>query len=98
LGLACLVELHAREEMVKLTDIKPPIVGVNSRDLDTLQIDLDNAALMLLDVHAPMRIAESGIKTRDHIERLKGANGFLVGETLMRSRNLEATFLELLYG
>jgi len=98
LGLGCLVELHHEKEHEKLRDIKPPIVGVNARDLDTLQIDIDNAARMLLDVQAPMRIAESGIRSRADIERLKGANGFLIGETLMRSTNLEATFLELLYG
>jgi indole-3-glycerol phosphate synthase len=98
LGLGCLVELHHRKELEKLRDIKPAVVGVNARDLDTLQIDLDNAARMLLEVRAPIRIAESGIRSRSDIERLKGANGFLIGEALMRSTNVEATFLELLHG
>lgn len=98
LGLACLVELHHRKELEKLRDIKPAIVGVNARDLDTLQIDLGSSAKLLLEVQAPLRIAESGIRSRSDVERLKGANGFLIGETLMRSTNVEATFLELLYG
>jgi indole-3-glycerol phosphate synthase len=98
LGLGCLVELHNRKELEKLTDITPTVVGVNARDLDTFQIDLANAARMLLEVQAPIRIAESGIRSRSDIERLKGANGFLIGEALMRSTNVEATFLELLYG
>jgi indole-3-glycerol phosphate synthase len=98
LGLDCLIELHKRVEMERLTDIKPSIIGVNSRDLDTLQIEMENAAEMLLDVRAPFRIAESGIRSRLDIEQLKGANGFLIGEALMRSTKVEATFQELLYG
>jgi indole-3-glycerol phosphate synthase len=98
LDLACLIELHGPEELEKLKDIKPRIVGVNARDLDTLQIDLNKAAKLLPLVQAPMRIAESGIKSRQDIERFRSANGFLIGETLMRSKNLEATFEELLYG
>lgn len=98
LGLECLVEIHQKEEMTKLADLRPPIVGVNSRDLDTLRIDLDRAQALLAEVKAPIRIAESGIKTRQDIDRFKDANGFLIGETLMRSDNVEETFLELLHG
>ncbi len=98
LGLPCLIELHEQEEAEKVADIEAPIIGVNSRDLDTLQTDLERAARLLLQVRAPMRIAESGIRSREDIARLKGANGFLIGETLMRSTNVEATFRELLYG
>jgi indole-3-glycerol phosphate synthase len=98
LGLACLVELHARDELERLSEIGAQMVGVNARDLDTLHIDLDRASEMLCKVRAPMRIAESGIKSRKDIERFKAANGFLIGETLMRSKDLEATFAELLHG
>lgn len=98
LGLACLVEIHRKEEMAKLSDLHPPIVGINSRDLDTLQIDLKRTEKLLSEVNAPLKIAESGIKTRQDIARLGQANGFLIGETLMRSDNVEETFLELLRG
>jgi indole-3-glycerol phosphate synthase len=98
LGLACLVELHGREEIERLSDLDAEMVGVNARDLDRLQIDLDGAAEMLSMVHAPMRVAESGIRSRQDIERFKAANGFLIGETLMKSKDLEATFLELFHG
>jgi indole-3-glycerol phosphate synthase len=98
MGLACLVELHARDELERLSDLDAEMVGVNARELDTLQIDLDRASEMLSKVHAPMRIAESGIKSRKDVERFKAANGFLIGETLMRSKDLEATFAELLHG
>jgi indole-3-glycerol phosphate synthase len=98
LGLSCLVELHDLQEMDKLSNLKPPIVGANARNLDTLEMDLDKAAQILGMVSAPMKIAESGIKSRKDIERMSAANGFLIGETLMRSKDLEATFGELLHG
>ncbi|OPY70317.1 MAG: Indole-3-glycerol phosphate synthase [Syntrophorhabdaceae bacterium PtaU1.Bin034] len=97
LGLSCVVELHDREEMAKLADIRPEIIGVNARNLDTMEVDLKRTASMLPDLHSPLRIAESGIKSRQDVERLiaMGANGFLIGETLMRSANPEAVFQEL---
>lgn len=100
LGLSCLVELHGREEADKLAGIDPDIVGANARDLDTLEIDLDKAAETLPHLSAPFRVAESGIKSRQDIERMQeaGANGFLIGETLMRSQDPAATFEELLHG
>jgi indole-3-glycerol phosphate synthase len=98
LGLACLVELHGAEDMDKLTGLDAPILGVNARDLDTLAIDLDAAARLLSQLDAPVRVAESGIKSRRDIERLGCANAFLIGETLMRSRDVGWTFRELLHG
>jgi indole-3-glycerol phosphate synthase len=100
LGLSCLVEIHERQELDRIGGLDPDIVGVNARDLDTLNIDLEKAARTLSYVTAPVRIAESGIRSRQDIESMgkAGANGFLVGETLMRSKEPAATFEELLHG
>jgi indole-3-glycerol phosphate synthase len=100
LGLICLVEIHDRTDMEKLEGMSPDAIGVNGRDLDTLEMDLDRVAHILPDVAAPFRIAESGIRTRQDIGRLirAGANGFLIGETLMRAPRPEAVFQELLRG
>lgn len=101
LGISCLVEVHEKSELEKIAGLNAPIVGVNSRDLDTLDVDLARAKSILSLVKSPVRIAESGIRTRENIENLKEANCFLIGETLMRagtSSELETTFRELLYG
>jgi indole-3-glycerol phosphate synthase len=98
LGLNCLVEVHTAGELEKIADLNAEIVGVNARDLDTLAIDLDRGKEILSRVSASVRVAESGIKSRKDIEGFCNANCFLVGETLMRSKNLESTFRELLYG
>jgi indole-3-glycerol phosphate synthase len=98
LGLNCLVEIHEADELEKIADLNAEIVGVNARDLDTLVIDLERGKEILSRVKAPVRVAESGIKSRKDIEGFYNANCFLIGETLMRSQNLESTFRELLYG
>ena len=98
LGLNCLVEVHTVEELDKIADLNAEIIGVNSRDLDTLAIDLERGKEILSHVTAPVRVAESGIKSRKDIEGFRNANCFLIGETLMRSQDLESTFRELLYG
>lgn len=97
LGLNCLVEIHTAGELEKIADLNAEIVGVNARDLDTLAIDLERGKEILSRVSAPVRVAESGIKSRKDIEGFCNANCFLIGETLMRSQNLESTFRELLY-
>jgi len=98
LGLNCLVEVHTAEELDKIADLDAEIIGVNARDLDTLVIDLERGKEILSHVNAPVRVAESGIKSRKDIEGFSDANCFLIGETLMRSQDLESTFRELLYG
>jgi len=98
LGLECLVEVHAEAELKEISGIAPRIVGVNARNLDTLEMDLDGASKILRSVNASVRVAESGIRSRADMEKFKGANAFLVGETLMRSPDPDATFRELLYG
>ncbi len=75
LGLTCLIELHDRADMEKLEGMRSGMIGVNGRDLDTLEMDLDRVARMLPDVAAPFLIAESGIRSRQDIERTDQGRG-----------------------
>ncbi|MGE3466204.1 MAG: indole-3-glycerol phosphate synthase TrpC [Pyrinomonadaceae bacterium] len=87
-GLDVLVEIHNSEELEIAADIGAAIIGVNNRDLHSLEVSLDVSRLLIAErpVNALM-IAESGISTRDEIDELRalGFDGFLIGETLMRS-------------
>lgn len=98
-GLDVIVEAHTREEMERAIPLDQAIIGVNSRNLNTLKTDLACAMDLasLIPTGRPA-IAESGIKTRHDIEELlkKGYKGFLIGETLMKSDNAAATLRELL--
>lgn len=97
LSLDVLVEVHSKDELERVKGLKPAILGVNSRDLDTLEISLERAKRILDSVDFEcLRIAESGIKTKSDIEFLKDScDGFLIGETLLKSGDVEAKFKEL---
>jgi indole-3-glycerol phosphate synthase len=99
LGLECLVEIHEADELPKIAEMAPTVVGVNARNLDTLLVDTSRLSAIFGNISAKVKVAESGIKSRCDIEQLSGlADTFLIGETLMRSSNPDSTFRELLYG
>ncbi len=88
LGLDAIVEVHDRDELRKASDIGAGIIGVNNRNLKSFEVSLDVSRELIK--HSPkgaMMIAESGLRTSKEINELHtlGYDGFLVGETLMRS-------------
>ncbi len=99
LGMAVLVETHTEEEIEDAMAIEPRIVGVNARNLKTLEIDLEAFSTLLPRIpESIIRIAESGISKRSEVEMAQsaGANAILVGETLVRSGNPRASINQLL--
>jgi indole-3-glycerol phosphate synthase len=88
LGMAVLVETHGPGELERAIEAGARIVGVNNRDLSTfetrIEVTLDLLPRIPSDV---VLVSESGIRTRDQVERLGGAgvDGILVGETLLRA-------------
>ncbi len=99
LGLAALVEAHSEEDLAKAAEAGAEAIGVNARDLETLEVD-EGRALELLGRAPEGRIAvlESGISTREQVERAveAGADAVLVGEALMRAADPGAKLRELL--
>ncbi len=88
LGLDALVETHSEEDLAKALATDAPVIGVNARDLETLEVDVERALAMLPDVPSDrVAVLESGVSTREDVERAidAGAGAVLVGETLMRS-------------
>lgn len=86
LGMEVLLEVHRKEELDRICDAVD-IVGVNNRDLDTLEISLDVSEQ--LAPYLPkdkVRISESGISSPEDILRLRraGYSGFLMGENFMK--------------
>ena len=72
LDMDCIVEVHNQEELDKVLRSKAKIIGINNRNLDNLEIDMDTT-LILADRIPKGRIivSESGIKSRDYIEKIK---------------------------
>lgn len=90
-GLELLVEIHAPAEAALALSTGTPILGVNARDLSSLEVDLETAwsTLRALRRHAPdaILVAESGIAGPDDVRGAgsAGADAVLVGEHLARA-------------
>lgn len=85
LGVACLIEVHTLGELDRALRVEPETVGVNARDLESLQIDLEAVEPVLRAVPPELvAVAESGVERRVHVERLAacGADAVLVGTVL----------------
>ena len=93
LGLDVLVEVHDAAELAAARELGAAIIGINNRDLTTLQVDVGRTTALLEEVPAgALVVAESGFRTRDELEALAraGVDAVLIGEALMRSRDIEA--------
>lgn len=98
-GLAALVETHTAEEIDRAVSLGCEVIGVNCRDLRTFHTDPSISAELIGRIPSDRtRIAESGIRTADDMARLQaaGADGFLIGTTLMRAERPAAKLRELL--
>jgi indole-3-glycerol phosphate synthase len=97
-GLEVLLEAHTKEEYVIALASSADIVGINNRDLETLQVSLDTSRRLLLQgKDSKTVISESGLSRRSELLELRalGADGFLVGSSLMRSKDIEGSVREL---
>jgi indole-3-glycerol phosphate synthase len=99
LGLDALVEIHDERELDRAVDAGARIVGVNNRNLRTLEVDVDTseraAAKMPGDVIA---VSESGLKSGDDLRRFKrlGYRAFLIGERFMTAQDPGAALGEMM--
>ena len=91
-GLDILLEVHTKEEFQNALKTEADIIGINNRNLDTLEIDLKTTEIVL-EGYEKSRIilSESGINTTEDIQYLKkcGADAFLIGSSIMKSNNIE---------
>ncbi|BFG74722.1 indole-3-glycerol phosphate synthase TrpC [Paraburkholderia terrae] len=100
LGLAVLVEVHDKDELVDALTLKTPLMGVNNRNLRTFETSIDTT-LGLLDMMPDDRIVvtESGIMSRGDVERMRAmdVNSFLVGEAFMRAEEPGAELARMFF-
>jgi indole-3-glycerol phosphate synthase len=99
LGMRALIEVHTPGELESALSISPEIVGVNSRNLKTLEVDTQAFAQLIPQIPSTIaRVAESGISSRADVEfaHEHGATAILVGEALVRSGNPNVAMGQLL--
>lgn len=99
LEMAALVEVHDADELRKAIDSGAEIIGVNNRNLETFAVDVDTSIrLSYLMPSNVLSVSESGIGDRAAIELLRSAGfqAFLIGESLMRSKDPASVLKELM--
>ena len=99
LGMASLIEVHTQSELESAMDISPRIVGVNSRNLKTLEVSASVFEELIPTIPSSViRVAESGISTRADVAQAQkaGATAILVGESLVKSGDPISAMRELL--
>jgi indole-3-glycerol phosphate synthase len=99
LGMASLIEVHTADELERALEISPKIVGVNSRNLKTLEVSQEAFADLIPRIPPSLiRVAESGIASRGDVEFAQnaGAKAILVGEALVTSGNPKLAMRALL--
>jgi indole-3-glycerol phosphate synthase len=97
--LDVLIEVHDEAELARALKLKSPLIGVNNRNLKTLATDLATTERLATRLpHDRVLVAESGLKTRGDLARMQrcGAMRFLIGESLMREKDVEAATRALL--
>ncbi len=98
IGLEVLVETHTVKEFELAKEIGFDIIGINTRDLDTFQINLDIIEKIAKNKHENiLLVGESGINgKKDYLEMKKIVQSVLIGTYFMKSENIELAYNSLL--
>ncbi len=91
LGMDVLVEVHDAAELERAATLSPAMIGVNNRNLKTLEVDVETSKTLLPQIpEGCLKVAESGLADAQTITDLhtSGYEAFLIGESLMRHENI----------
>lgn len=98
-GLEVLLETHAEDEFSAALETDADLIGINNRDLRTLKVDINVTCKILrrIDPGENIVVSESGINNPEEVRLLHeaGADAFLVGSAIMKSKNVEEKVAEL---
>lgn len=99
LGMDVLIEVHDADELERASLLSPAMIGVNNRNLKTLDVDVQTSKTLLSQIPTgALKVAESGLSDAQTITDLhaQGYEAFLIGESLMRHENI-AQKIQLLF-
>lgn len=99
LGMDVLVEVHDENELKRALNLKSRLIGINNRDLKTLKVDIATTErLSRLVPSGYSLVCESGIASHTDVKKISslGVKSYLVGESLMREKDIQDATLRLL--
>jgi indole-3-glycerol phosphate synthase len=99
MGMACLVEVHTEHELKKVLNLDVGLIGINNRDLHTLEVDFKTTEkLFPLIPKEKIVVVESGIKNYQDVLFLKilGVAAVLIGEAFMEAPNIKKKVEEVM--
>ena len=98
IGLKILLESHTKSEFDNAMKTNADIIGINNRNLDTLEINLQTTKQILENSQkSKIILSESGIKSVNDVKFLRdcGADAFLIGTSIMKSSDIQKRVSEL---
>ncbi|MEM6810945.1 MAG: indole-3-glycerol phosphate synthase TrpC [Pseudomonadota bacterium] len=99
LGMDSLFEVHDEEELERALALNPKILGVNNRNLKTLDVSLDTGLSLAKRIpDTVLKVGESGLNSKSDLQRFSqaGFDAFLIGESLMKQDNIGAALSSLI--
>lgn len=99
LGMDCLVEVHSEKELKKVLGLKAPLIGINNRNLHTLEIDFKiTEKLFPLIPKEKVVVVESGIRSYQDVLFLKilGVSAVLIGQAFLEAQDVKSKVEEVM--
>lgn len=98
-GMDALVEVHTEQEARTVAALKPALVGINNRDLESFRVELDvTRRLLPLLPEECLKVSESGFENSAQLAAFPEVDAFLIGETLVRTQDPRRCLRELRLG
>ena len=97
-GLDALIEVHTENELEEILSLDHNLIGINNRNLKEFTTDIQNSIdLKKLIPETALVVSESGLKTRQDIEKLEksGIKAYLIGETFLEAQDIGTKIEEL---
>ncbi len=96
IGLDVLIEVHSEEHFLKFINKKNILLGVNNRNLNNMNVDINHALKIVKEHNKNYIICESGIKSFEQYQNLisQGFKNFLIGEYFMKSKDTKKELLK----
>jgi len=99
LGMDILVEIHDKEDLERALELESSLIGINNRNLNTFHVTLDITLELIKEIPEGIHVvSESGLFTKDDLDLLaeQGIRSFLIGESLMRKKDIVSATQALL--